>query len=210
MQRNFFSLFLAPVVGYIYVPFTKDELSQDFIDLAWGFKTESGRAGKKYSVIYYGEKALAELPKNAKIYVLGHGIDLSADTKWQSAMLDPSTPYEKLKGLPFSDWAYALTAGKTAISIDTIAERMKADGLLESDGLIIKLFFCDFNQKAFALAKRFMSNLEGSKPSYRIDYYLNQKLLTPVEESGTAHKLAEDSTTHTRVRASLTRKSLYC
>jgi hypothetical protein len=207
------SRFFKPLDGCVYVPFTREELTQDFIDIAFSFKKKSIQGGKNYSVIFYGDKALGVLPKGAKVYVLGHGMNLSPDWTYRTAMMSFEEDYEShfyaLKGIPFSDWAYAVRAGKQAVSISVIAERMKEDGLFKADSLIIKLYFCDLNTKASQIAERFKEHLEGAEHRYRIDYYLNQLLHAPSEESDVIHKMADDALTGEEKRASLTRDSLF-
>lgn len=193
----------------IYIPFTRDELCADTVKNIEEFTTNSASKGEHLIELYHGECNLSCLSKNSKIYVLGHGLDVQPNRKWSVAIADDKLPYDQLKHLPFYQWAYSITGGKNAISIDTVAERMIADGLLESDHLKIKLFFCDLNNKAEIIAKNFLSNFKDCNNSFTVDYYPNHNLYNPNEWNGKIHKWAIDNSTGNLVRASSIKQSFF-
>lgn len=193
----------------IYIPFTRDELCEQMVRNIQQFVENSAKNNKHYMVLFHGECNLSYLAQNAKIYVLGHGIDIRQPRKWSVVIADENLPYEALKYLPFYDWAYSITAGKKAISIDTVARRMIEDGILEADHLRIKLFFCDVNNKADIIAKRFLSHFKDSNNTFTIDYYFGHKLYNPNDLNGEIRKWAENAHTGKLVKASSIKQSLF-
>ncbi|WP_193786695.1 hypothetical protein, partial [Legionella israelensis] len=166
--------------------------------------------GKNFKILRYGECDLSSLPRNSKLYVLGHGNNVNPNRMWCSTIADPTVPYSAIKHLPFDDWGYAVSAGKKFISIDTVAHRMKEDGLSESNNLSVKLWFCDPYYKAYAIAKRFIEHFKDSGVNLRVDYYLNRLLYTLTIKDGQIHKWARNAEYGNVNRASSVRKSLYC
>lgn len=198
---------------YIYVPFRKDEVSQDYIDSVIEFQeTSIKNKEKKFIIIWYGECSLFNLPDNSNTYVMGHGIELSPDSMYNSALTSLKIPYSKLKSMPFFDWAYSIYGGKGVISIDTVAKRMIDDGILGTNNITIKLYFCDPNYKAYAIAKRFISHFSDYENNFRVDYYMGKDLYNPYKLGSEVHKFAykdEKADPKGPVRASLIRKSLF-
>lgn len=201
-----------PIDGYLYLPFTKDELSDDMIKITEEFKTNSTNTEKnqKFEILYHGQCDLSRLPKNAKLYVLGHGMNISPDKKLSSLLSDPDFKYDRVKHLSFHDWAYSISSKKTAISIDNVATRMIADGLLSAEDIHIKLWFCDMNYKAHGIAERFIAHLKDSQNTYRVDYYLNNFLSVPTMKNHETHKWGYTDKAFTNyTRASSVRESLF-
>ena len=211
MLRSMLFSYPEAVDGYLYVPFTEEEMGATFEELIEKFRDNFERSNKDKTleVAYYGSKGLIDLPKKAKVYVLAHGTEVSLDLTWPATMPDPVALFDQLKAIPLVEWPYAVTSGKKAISIDTIALRMIEDGLLASDQITIKLWFCDLTQKALAIAEKFSRSLKNSRNTYRIDYYPNQSLSIPLQEKDGMHKRAKDSRTQAILRASCTRYSLF-
>lgn len=197
-----------PVSGYLYVPFTKDELTDTVKKSIEEFKDHSS---KIYTIIYYQQFDLSQLPEGTKIYIMGHGLDISPNRNKFTLLNDPKLPYEELQNLLFSDWSYSISGGKQAISIDTIAKRIKEDGLLNANNIHMKLWNCDPNNKAHAIAKRFIDHFKDSQNTYRVDYYLNRFLTNPLIKDGHLHKWASIETGNPvgTVRASAIRQSLF-
>ncbi|ARG97674.1 hypothetical protein [Legionella micdadei] len=210
-MSNGFSPAPLPVNGYLYVPFNENELSLAVIkDInLFKYRSESIYKKKDLIILYHNECDLSTLPPNAKIYVMGHGIDCHPDRKKSSVLENQDLPYDEVKHLPFCDWAYAVSGGKKAITIDDIAERMIADGLLSTDYLNIKLWFCDVNNKAYAIAKRFVEHFHGYLNTFKIDYYPNNSLYSPSIREHEMHKWARNEKTGQVVRASIIRQSLF-
>lgn len=200
------------IAAYLYVPFTLDELSDGDIKDVEAFRKScaSKYKNKEFMILYHGQCDLSSLPKEAKIYVIGHGNSLSPSVKYSTALEDSEIPYKTLKWLPFADWAFTYSSDKKSISIDTIAERMIKDGLLHAKQLVVKLWFCDTHTKSRVMAKRFMEAVpkRNRECVARVDYYLNQTLYTPSLINGEMHKWAKDNDDSKLMRASLTRKSL--
>lgn len=213
MLRKFFELFNEKESNrYLYVPFKQEEMSEEFVTNVKEFKkhSESIHKNKSFTILYAGECHLSVLSPYSKVYVLGHGIDLSPDKTWNAVLQDPSLPYHQLKHLPFTDWAYAVAGGKKAISIDMIAKRMIEDGLSDAKHINVKLWFCDVNAKAYAISKRFVEHFIKYKNELRVDYYLNHFLYTPTIRDKEMHKWAKSKTTNEVIRASQIRQSLFC
>ncbi|WP_182351810.1 hypothetical protein [Legionella sp. PC1000] len=164
---------------------------------------------KNFVILYHNTCDLANLAPNTKIYVLGHGIDCYPDRKLSSTLDNPNLPYEELKHLPFHDWAYTVSGGKKAITIDEISKRMIADGLTKTDSITIKLWFCDPSNKAYIIARRFVEGFANYSNSLRVDYYENKILYSPTIRDGEMHKWARDEKTGQVVRASSIRASLF-
>jgi hypothetical protein len=212
MMRGIFTYFFPSIDGYLYVPFAREEQSDEFRQLVEDFQAcaAGGDKSKNFAIIYYGQEGLSDIPNKSKIYVLGHGMEVAPDKKVMTLFADPSLPYNQLKALPFSDWAYAVTGGNQAISIDTVAKRMIEDGLLNVYEATIKLWFCDPNQKAEFIAKTFLSHFKDFRHAYRVDYYLSQMLHSPCLKDGSKHKWSvQADKKEIVVRASSVRSSLF-
>lgn len=199
----------SAVSHYLYVPFISSELSDEVIADIEDFKKGGALQRKEYTILYHSYCDLSQLEKNAKVFVLGHGIDLSPDRKLSVAIRELEDNYELVKHLPYSDWSYSISGGAKAISIDTVAQRMIFDGLLKSDQINIKLWFCDENHKAYFMAKRFLDNFENITNDFRVDYYFNKLLRSPRLINGKRYKAAYDPKTSQSVKASSIKQSLF-
>ena len=213
MFRQLCDYFLTEVQvdGYLYVPFKKDELSEEVLKDIKEFKSLSASKykNKKFVIVFHGETDLSTLPPKTKIYILGHGANISPNQRHDSAIDKVNVSYDEIKHLPVPEWAYAIYGGKKAISIDTVAERMIKDGLLKTNNIIIKLWFCDPNNRAFAIAKRFIQNFEAYPNIFRVDFYFNRILYSPTIWSGEMHKWARNEKTDELTRASEIKESLF-
>ncbi|CDZ77186.1 hypothetical protein BN59_01468 [Legionella massiliensis] len=198
-----------PADGYLYVPFKQDELSEKTLDDIKTFKKNSKHQGKKFKILYHEHCDLTSLPINSTIYVLGHGLDCEPGGKSFARMTNPALAYDLVKHLPFHDWAYSISGGKAAIPIDEVANRMIADGALNTDYANIKLWFCDVNDKALSIAKRFMEHFENYATPLKVDYYPNHMLTNPLIKDGEMHKWGRNEETKEVVRPSTIRQSLF-
>ncbi|WP_454785071.1 hypothetical protein [Legionella sp. WA2024007413] len=200
-----------PVDGYIYVPFREDELSEKVKKDIQTFKNNNASRfkNKNFIILLHNQCDLSTLPPNTKIYVLGHGIDCHPDRKLSSVLDNPNLPYEELKHLPFHDWPYCVSGGKKAVTVEDISKRMIADGITQTDNITIKLWFCDPNNKAYIMAKRFLEGFADYPTSIRVDYYENKILYSPCIREGEMHKWARNETTTLVERASSIRESLF-
>lgn len=165
---------------------------------------------KPVEVLFHGQCALSALPVDANIYVLGHGIDLRPDGNHRGVM-QYSLLFHMLESVAFGDWAFSVSGGLGAVAIDTVAERMMADGLSALEQASIKLWFCDPNNKAAAMAKKFQSRLDGLSGRFRIDYYPGHTLYNPSIHRGVMRKwvLNEKENESEPVRASQIRQSFF-
>lgn len=198
--------------GYLYIPFKGNEISEDYINMIDDFL--KGSAGefknKSFMVLFHGKCNLAELPENSKIYIMAHGYDISPNKKTEALLMNFDLPYDDLKHIPVPDWAYAVSAGARAVTIDTIANRMIEDGLLGLNTAQIKLWFCDKHNKAQAFAKRFCEPFKEYSNNFRVDYYQNQFLYNYVQTTNGMHKGAVDASNPIEIeRASKVREAFF-
>jgi hypothetical protein len=206
----------SPIDGYVYIPFARDEISEDVLADANKFIASSASpfTRKNLKLFCYGDRDLSTLPPDSKIYVMSHGLDISPDKKF-SALFDSPTVVNtpELQTLQYSDWAYSIWGGKKVISIDTVANRMINDGILGLKKPTIKLWICDPNCKAEAIAKKFISHFKDKDIQMKVDYYLNHSLtyhciMPDMREAG-MHRWAINNSTESIVRASSIRQSLF-
>jgi hypothetical protein len=161
---------------YIYVPFKKHEVPPRLRDSIEQWLQSSKAKNKDIIVSYSGEKGLANLPDNAKIYVLMHG---------KAGTISPFVKTNKITSQTArhhrsTNAHLRLTDGKYSKLVPDIADEMIEDKLFNNSKdskLCIKLFFFNAGKQAPVLAQAFNEVLKENKDidyanrSVRVDYY---------------------------------------
>lgn len=175
---------------YMYFPFKESELSEEEKAAKDRWLHNERINHKDVIILYHGDK-LSNIPSNAKIYISLHGT---------------------------SQANYNVTDGKNTISVQEIARRMIADGLLDDPKILrLKLFFCDYVNKALPVAQAFLQSLRTEPKSeqsrIRVDYYPDHLLASPgISSSGKEihkHGLKSPVRSAADPRARDIRQSLY-
>lgn len=113
---------------YMYFPFKESQLSEEERAAKDRWLHNERINHKDVIILYHGDK-LSHIPSNAKIYISLHGT---------------------------SQANYNVTDGKNTISVQEIARRMIADGLLDDPKILrLKLFFVITSTKHYQSLKLF-------------------------------------------------------
>ncbi|MBA3537791.1 MAG: hypothetical protein H0T84_14475 [Tatlockia sp.] len=161
---------------YIYVPFKKNEVPPRLRDSIEQWVQSTKDKNKEVVVSYSGEKGLANLPENTKIYVLVHG----KAGKISSFVKRSNISSQIARSQPSLSAHLRLADGKYSKLVPDIADEMIEDKLFtnpKDSKLHIKLFFFNAGQQAPQLAQAFNDalkdnkNVDYSNRTVRVDYY---------------------------------------
>jgi len=160
---------------YLYIPFTEDENNFQLQMIAMSWRMAAGEKGKKPKLIIHGENQFEEhIESNAVIYVLGHG---HKNSQYVDKVVNTSE---------------ADDTDLTFLNMQTVADRLKADGVEAATNAKIKLFFCNEQGANYYLALAFINALGPGfgKSQTRIDFY-HTIVSTPYKKNGQIYKHAK-------------------